>query len=550
MDDFLKEVQDTFLLESQDLLLNVEALFIKLEKNPNDVEVFNQLSRLAHNLKGSGKAVGFEHIATFSHELENLMLACKNQKIVPSPLIINLLFRCVDALKNEIDALRNGSEQKDFSALLSEMADAQKQDQISALMEEVYESVQPLIAFEPEEKKSNAVEYLRIPALRIEALIDSFGEQVILQSALEQAKNDVIKHEDLIQKTITQLSKLTYELQQTAISLRVVNLNLLYSKLERVARDTSQSLAKPVIFITKGGDKELDKTLVDSLSDVLTHMLRNAIDHGIESVEERMMAGKSPEGLIEISAQRSGGNFVIEMKDDGRGMDLTQILVKAKALKIVGAQAQLSDKQILDLIFENGFSTKDTATDISGRGVGMNVVKEKVIELKGTCEVESRLGMGTCFRIQLPLNLAIFNAMIIKVGHEKFVVPTSDVDEVSRVHLSKIQSSGSKQGFLELRDQVYSIVDLRKELFQTKVSEKNEQVTALLIRKTRHPFAVLVDEVMLIQKVVHKPLSKELKQTKGTAGATILGDGQVCMILNLSHFAPKLSDLALLKEAS
>ncbi len=555
MDDFLKELQETFLLESQDLLANVESLFLQLEKNSTDLEVYNQLSRLAHNFKGSGKAVGFDHISHFSHQLENLLLACKSQAVVPTPAVINLLFRSVDALKLDLENLRAGGPIADYAHLLGEIELALKNEHAPAA---------PLIAenlnFEPPHaavanagahpKKTVVAEYLRIPAARIEALIDAFGEQVILQSSLDQSKNDLQKNEDLVMKTISQLSKLTYDLQQTAMSLRMVGLNLLFSKLERAARDAAQSLEKPISFVTKGNEQELDKTIVDSLSDALTHMVRNAVDHGIETREERLAAGKDPEGQITLEAYRAGGSFVIEVRDDGRGMDPEKILAKAIRSGIVKENAKLSKKDIFDLIFENGFSIKETATDISGRGVGMNVVKEKIIELKGSYEIDSKLGAGSIFRIHLPLTLAIFNGMIVRVGAEKFIIPNSDVDEVSRINVSKLKAGSGTQNLIEIRDQVYSIIDLRKELFRKPVEGRNSQVTALLVRKSRQAVALLVDEVLSIQKIVHKAVGTDVKVVRGSAGASILGDGSVCLILNISHFTPNVVEKRNTQEAA
>ncbi len=550
MDEFLKEIQETFLVESQDLLASVESLFLKLEKNSSDLDVFNQLSRLAHNFKGSGKAVGFDHLSHFSHQLENLMLACKNHILVPTPEIINLLFRSVDALKLDIETLRNGGAIMDYSSLLAEIHLALKQEHVVLVKEDVFKAIQPNFGNKAPGKKPQAAEYLRIPAQRIESLVDSFGEQVILQSALDQAKTDLVKNEDLILKTISQLTKLTYDLQQTAMSLRMVSLNLLFSKLERAARDAAQVLSKPISFSTKGNEQELDKTIVDSLSDALTHMVRNAVDHGIETPEERVAAGKNPEGNITLIGFRSGGSFVIEVRDDGRGMDPSKILAKAQKLGLVGDGSGFSEKQIFDLIFENGFSTKDAATDLSGRGVGMDVVKEKILELKGSYEIESKMGQGSCFRIHLPLTLAIFNAMIVRVGTEKFIIPNSDVDEVSRLNVEKIQTSNVNQGLLQIRDQVYAVVDLRKELFQKSVTTRNSQVTVLLVRKAKQPYALLIDEVLAIQKIVHKAVGQDVKRVKGSAGATILGDGKVCLILNIAHFAPQTIEKSKSQEAA
>lgn len=683
MDEFLRELQDTFLLESQDLIANVESLFLQLEKDTGDVEIYNQLARLAHNFKGSGKAVGFEHISHFSHQLENLLLALKALEIQPTPSIINLLFRSVDALKVDLDGLRNQNPPMDYTDLYNQIAEVLKlknagdsthknvntdiqpteikpevshdvmaqalaqfnpftdniqsilqnqnlntsvtasspdtsvlTNQIESLFAPAPLPIEPVSSAVNLEKTSNpdsnflnepkigeikidhlvspfedpklevkpaspsapvstqnaevkqtakpatpapkaansnakpskdqkstaAIEYLRIPAHRIETLINSFGEQVILQSTLDQAKGDLVNQQDVVMKTITQLSKLTYDLQQTAMSLRMLNLNLLFSKLERAARDAAQVLNKPIQFVTKGQENELDKTLVDALSDALTHMIRNAVDHGIETPDERKSVGKNPGGQIQLLAFRTGGSFVIEIRDDGKGLDPAKIFAKAVKVGIIKEDAKLTESEIFDLIFENGFSTKEVATDLSGRGVGMNVVKESVAALKGSIEIESKVGFGTTFRIRLPLTLAIFNGMIVRVGDDRYIIPSSDVEEVCRISKKSAQHSSGKQKLIELRGLVYSLVDLGVRLGKEEVGGRNDQVTALLVKKDRQTFAILVDEVMSIQKIVHKPVGEDVRTVPGTAGASILGDGSVCLILNIMQYAPKVGE--------
>lgn len=563
IDPMLKEIQDSFLAEAGDLLVDVESYFLALEKNPEDQEVLDKLFRLAHNLKGSGKAVGFEHLSHFSHQIESLLVGIRNKQVPSSSDNIQLLLECCDQLKSDITKLKDSSDaQLDHTILMDRLVQAcanqgpaNGSDSFSASPFEQSPFVAPvpvaakhvepelakLVGGDLKKRPMSGDESIRIPVKKIEDMLNSFGEQVILQSTLEHAKDDLLNNQEIIYRTITQLGKITHDLQRATMSLRMVTLKTLFARLERVARDAAQAVGKEIQFVTDGAENELDKSIVDALIDPLTHMMRNSVDHGIEYWDDRIQKGKPEKGTVRLAGYRRGGHFCIELSDDGRGLDPDKIAQKAIEKGLIKSADGMSKGEIFELIFKNGFSTKDQVSDISGRGVGMNVVLETILSLKGAYEIESEVGVGTVFRLKLPLTLAIFNGMVLRVGSDRYVIPASDVEAVIRLGACETRRMESNRYCVKHKDEVMPILDLRVRYGdkKRKISYDTNEITGresvLVVRQGGDAHAVIVDEVLVLQKVVHKNLTPELRQVKGSSGVTILGDGQVALILDFGQ---------------
>ncbi len=597
-DELMLEIQAGFLIEAKEMLDQTEDSFLALEKDPENRAVLETIFRCAHNLKGSGKAVGFESLSHFAHQIENLLVKLKLGEVAINPAIIDLLLKCNDQLKQNIEALTQDSgasldnselitlleqakdgnlvgesHSEDLAQLTSQNVEikahaneqrahamAQKaqaanqapenDETVNKLVDSSVEPVAGLGAGAMGGTGAGAVgsagasstkkvteEAIRIALPKIENLLNYLGEQVILQSTLEYAKHDIVKNQDLVIKTIGQLSKITYDLQHTAIALRMVSVKTIFSKMERVVRDTARELKKPIRFITSGETHELDKTILDAIMDPLVHMLRNAVDHGIEPEAERVANGKSAEGTVWLLAFQRGGSFFIEIRDDGRGLNRDRILEKAKKLGLVKPSAELTDKQIYDLIFLSGFSTHDVATSISGRGVGMDVVKTSITKLKGSTELTSEKGKGTTFLIKLPLTLAIFNGMIVRIGDEKYVVPNSEIEEAIKVKAADVRRLNDNEALITHSEQAIPLVDTLRLLSKGRkkkavIGEKpDESHTVLITRTGDERYALVVDELITQQRIVHKNLGTEARSLPGVAGGTILGDGSVALIL-------------------
>lgn len=536
-DSFLIEIRVGFLQEASELLEKVEETFIKIEKNPSDPEHIQFLFRLAHNLKGSGKAVGFDSFAAFCHELENLLVALKNGQIEVDPLVIKTLFSCVDQLKVNIAGLK-----VDFNAT----TDNQKFiDDIAALLKTNGPEVkvaavksEPGQALAEPVKDSSRDEILRVPTRKVEDVLNTLGEQAILQSVLDHALLADHFDQELLQRTVRQLSKLTFELQQTTISLRMINLKSLVNRLERAVRDAASSTGKRIVFQSRGTDSELDKALVDALVDPLIHMVRNSVDHGIEDTARRRELGKSEAGRIEIRARRSGAQFLIEVEDDGKGLDPERIREKALQSGLITADAKLSDVDAYRLIFANGFSTRDEVSALSGRGVGMNVVETTIQQLKGSIDIASRRGQGTCFTLRLPLTLALFNGIVFRVADQQFVVPSGDIEEIVPVDPMQVRAIPPRGCILKVRDDVMPVIDLKQKILNVPVEERLDQrKSALIVQGHGKRRAFLIDELLYQSRIVHKKLGKELGRLRSGSGAAVLGDGSVALILDLPSYA-------------
>ncbi len=547
-DDFQKEIEACFLIEAGELLDLVESFLLALEKNQSDKEAFDALLRVMHSLKGGGRAVGFTDISNLGHEAESLLVVVRTEKLELSVEIMSLLLKCCDRLKQDIEKLKvHEIVQFNYSDLIQSLKGAANpaaqilvDTQVTPALNThpaspVQAVVIPIAVNKPSSPPVQAEEFVRVSLKKIEDLLNNFGEQVILQATLDHLKYDLYNNQDLVLKTINQLSKLTYDLQQTTIALRMVCLKQMFSRLERTARDTAVEISKKIQFTTEGQENELDKTIVESILDPLTHMVRNAVDHGLETEAERIQKGKDPCGKVTLKGSRRGGFFYITIEDDGKGLDKDKIFQKAVKAGLVRSDAILTDSEIYDLIYANGISTRDAATSISGRGVGMNVVKESIRALKGTCHIESEINKGTRFTIRLPLTLAIFNGVVTRVSNANYVIPNSDVERIL-AYPSDCERIISDKGekVISLDDSILPLVDLREKLNTGISHEPHARGTIIIVHTAESRHALLVDEVIAQQRIVHKTLGSEVKSIKGASGATILGDGSAAIILDIS----------------
>lgn len=572
-DPFLKEIQETFLGEATETLQQAEGCFLALEKPGNHTEVFAQLKRLAHNFKGSGQAVGFESLAKFSHRLENLLIALSDGQLSLTPQAVQLLLDCNDTLNRDvaqlrenlsavlchdellvrIDALLSGAMMSDNEAA-QKLSDLTAERISIALPENTAQEGEPHQSQKSEKGQTHSVsapktggspssalssqkdESIRIPMRRIDELLDAFGEQVIFLSALDHYKNDLDRHKDDLVRTIFNLKKLAFDIQQSTLTLRMVSLKTLFSKLERGIRDAAKLTEKNVQTVIIGSEQELDKVIVDQLSDPLTHMVRNAVDHGLETAEERVLSGKKECGSVTLLGKREGGAFVIEVHDDGRGLDPERIRNKAVEKGLIDADEVKTEKEIFELIFENGFSTKENVSELSGRGVGMNVVKEMILGLKGSYEIDSKKGQGTVFKIKLPLSLSLFNGMLLQIGDSRYLVPSSQVSEIINSEDIEIREISKGRVVTQIRDTVLDLVELNGRLGSEKaVGQDDSKRRMILVADTPGGrVGFLVQKVLGIQRVVQKSLSPEMSTCPGAVGVTILGDGSPAVILDLN----------------
>lgn len=378
--------------------------------------------------------------------------------------------------------------------------------------------------------------FLKIDAGKLDELFDSIGELVIAQNYL--AQNEKIKQvkDAEVSKTLENLSKITRLIQNRVMSLRMIPIRDTFAKMKRVARDSSKKVGKEINLVLEGEDTEIDKTMIDALSDPLIHIIRNSIDHGIEpSSEDRLNAGKPEKGTVSLSAYHRGGNIIIQIKDDGRGINKKKVYEKALQRGIITEDEELSDSQIYNLIMQPGFSTADVISDISGRGVGLDVVRTSIEAVRGKVDVDSVSGKGSSFSIVLPLTLAIIDGMIVKSSDKTFIIPTLSIIESFRPSEQSVHSVQKKGEFVQLREDLLPIVRLNRVLELSDDAPKIWESTLVCIENERGKFALLVDDLVGRQQVVIKSLGDYFAKTEGVSGGAVMGNGEVALILNIEE---------------
>ena len=382
-------------------------------------------------------------------------------------------------------------------------------------------------------RKTDAASFVKIDTGKLDELFDSIGELVIAQNFL--AENEAIMNmkNESITKTIGVLSKITKLIQSRVMSLRMVPVQETFEKMKRVARDASKKVNKEISLVIEGGDTEIDKTMIDALSDPLIHLIRNAIDHGIEdSPSQREELRKSPIGVVTLRAYHRGGNVAIEIVDDGRGINKERVLAKALERGIVNPDDELSDAQIFGLIMQAGFSTAAQVSDISGRGVGLDVVRTSIEKLNGKVEIASEQGKGSTFTILLPLTLAIIDGMLVRCEKDTYIIPTLSVLESFIPKKENVHSFKHKGEFIDLRGKMIPIIRLNEVLNTSKTAPKAWESTLVCIESEKGRYALLIDDLIGRQQVVIKPLGPALSSIKEISGSAIMGNGEIALILN------------------
>ena len=568
MDELQVQLRQIFLDEATESLEAAEEAFLCLEKDPSDAPTIEKIFRLAHNLKGSSRAVGLDEMAAFTHKLESFLLKIKNKEFPADSKVVDLLLRCSDHMKalvisatnsiagpepiilvNEMDEIARGIG-VNKSAPIDIIGDSGEKigdgwglfSEPSVGIKEAPQSVPKSVSDTKTEiasraQKSGQDESIRISLSRLEKLIDNIGELVVLQTVLTQQRGDTSTQ--LVQRTISQLGKITKEIQDTSLSLRMTPLKSTFQKMQRIVRDTAKTLGKDIELKLEGEDTELDKTVVDHLGDPLVHLIRNAVDHGIESPETRKEKGKSKIGTVKLAASYRGGKIEILVSDDGKGLDPKILREKAIEKGILKPGQTISDDEARLLIFHAGFSTKTEVTDVSGRGVGMDVVRTNIEKvLQGKISIESTVGQGSTFRILLPLTLSIIEGMVVRSGAERYVIPLSQMHEALQLAKANVHQTKGIGRILQLRGESLPLHQLNS-MLGLKESNACVESAAIVVRTTNEPFAVVVDEIIYRQQVVIKRLGPESGNLPGIMGSAVLGDGLPGVILDLVGLAER-----------
>ncbi len=373
---------------------------------------------------------------------------------------------------------------------------------------------------------------VRVETAKLDHLMDMVGEMVVAQSLIRHSPVLASSNDSRLIGDLSQLARVTAEVQRATMSMRMVPVGHLFQRIERLIRDLSRKAGKQVVLETSGVDTEVDKTVAEELSDPLLHMVRNSVDHGVEPPDERIRVGKDPVARVRLAAYHQGGQVIIAISDDGRGLNAAKIRRKAEEKELIASTVQLSETEVFQLIFEPGFSTADKITDVSGRGVGMDVVRRNVEKLRGRIETQSVLGSGTTFLLKLPLTLAIIDGLVVEAGRNRYIIPLPVVREIFRPHASSLFTVEGRDEMVLVRDQLLPVVRLDQRLGLRGVRRNPQDGLLVVIDSENKSFCLLVDDLVGKQEVVIKALGDLFADVSGLSGCAVLGDGRIGLILD------------------
>jgi two-component system, chemotaxis family, sensor kinase CheA len=562
MEPFIQDpaLLQEFLIESEELLQGVDQDLISLESSPSDQEVLNRVFRAMHTIKGTAGFLGLEPVVRVGHRAEDVLSNLRRGQIQLTARIMDALLAARDQLGKMLGDIRSGGlKQYALDPLLCELqhvASAAPEMAMAAVAAAESQSVvtvvthpspqaKPLPEEEvvaPEQKTSRALttQTMRVDVRKLDELVNLIGELVLERNRLLQLAKEISTgqcegrgSDSPLIHSVARLSFVTEELQAAGLRTRMVPIETVFAKFPRLVRDLAHSLEKEVELEIKGQETEIDKTMVELISDPLVHLVRNSLDHGLELPADRERAQKSRVGRIQLEAKQEGDHIVISIADDGAGIDSAKVLRKAIEKGLVTAEraANLSSKEILDFIFLPGFSTVEKATNISGRGVGMDVVRSNLKKMNGTIELDSKPGQGTIVQLQLPLTLAILPVLLVQVGEETYALPLRAIIETSRFTPADVHQFEGRE-VICLRRETLPLLRLEQLFSVSRETTKAEEgkIVVMAVGDTR--IALLVDRLIGQESTVVKPLSCSLERCPGIAGATVAGDGRVRLVLD------------------
>ncbi|HWJ55784.1 MAG TPA: chemotaxis protein CheA [Vicinamibacterales bacterium] len=547
------EMLSMFVGEALDHLGTIESVVLQLESAPADVKLLNDVFRPFHTVKGNAGALGVTSVQELAHCVESLLDRARAGTHAMGPDEFDIVLRAVDLLTAMMRELpervatgapsavtaRRDALMEAVDALIAGGSSAVQDIDGAAETAPAVEAGAP-VAVRPgvtPRRASEATSTIKVDTAKLDNLIDMVGELVIAQSILAEDPNLARSTDERLGRRLAQLNRITSDLQRSAMSMRMVPIRQVFQKMARLVRDLSRQSGKNIELVLQGEETELDRKVVEDINDPLMHMVRNSVDHGIESPARRAAAGKPAQATLRLSASHEGGNVVIEIADDGAGLDTDRILAKAIAGGLVAAGTQPSPADVHQLIFQPGFSTAEKITEISGRGVGMDVVRRNIDALRGRIDIHTARGQGTTFSIRLPLTLAIVDGILVAVGRERFVIPAFAVRESLRPKAEQVHSVYGQPCMVQVRDRLIPTLHLG-DLFGVAGAQHDiTSATVVVLEDNGRPTALIVDELIGKQEVVIKSLGHTFEGVRGVAGGAILGDGRVGLILDAGGLA-------------
>jgi two-component system chemotaxis sensor kinase CheA len=553
----LEEFHAIFFEEVAEHLVGLEEGLLQLEACPDNDELIHGIFRAAHSIKGTGGALGFTDIAGFTHHVETVLDQMRQRQLTSTRERIELLLQATDALSTLIEAAKDGSEPPENLELLVDLLREQVNAATDCGGEVVVESTLEIEGMElfveetpvkaastksasstggetQKSRNANAAESIRVSVAKVEELINLVGELVISNSMVQQAYGSGEGDPELLQEALAGMDRTTRQLQEQVMAVRLMPIANVFRRFPRIVRDLAGSLGKTVTLEMTGEETELDKQVIEEVSDPLTHLIRNAVDHGLESPADRVAKGKPAEGRIDLRAYHEGGNVVIEIADDGAGINTQRVRQKAIERGLISADAALSDEETNQLILLPGFSTAEKITDVSGRGVGMDVVKRNVEALNGTISIQSTPGKGSCFRIRLPLTMAILDGLAMRLGEDVYVLPLLSVVESLRPEPKHIVRVAERGEMIVVRGEPLPLIYTHR-VFDVSGNATNPcEGLVVIVEHQGRRYGIVVDELIGQLQVVMKSLEANYERVDGVSGATILGDGRIGMIIDIA----------------
>lgn len=573
--DDMKEIIDSFIVETTEIFEKLDNDLLQLEKNPSDKDLVNRIFRAVHTVKGTAGFLSLDQMSTLAHKFEDVLNKLRREELKFQPAMMDAMFEAFDLMKTLLkQVVDHKLEEIDLTNIITKLELISKGETLKtegnsfssskgmretstpsikdndgiiqepAKHDEALERTgqsTPATSNESKGKGTNITETtIRVDINRLDHLMNLVGELVLGRNRLtqiastlsEEDKNDEFVRQ--LTETSTQIDFITTELQSAVMKTRMVPIGRIFNKFPRLVRDLSKEFSKDIELIVIGEETELDKSVTEEISDPLVHLIRNAVDHGIENPAERLRIGKPAKGTVTLAARHEGNHIIIEVQDDGRGLDPEKLKQKALEKGLI-SESEAREMKIEDchnLIFLPGFSTAQKVTNVSGRGVGMDVVKTNITKLNGIIEVDSSAGMGTKFTLKLPLTLAIIQGLLVDVGQETFAIPLNSVVEVVRTSLEEVLTVHGKE-VIRLRERILPLLKISEILnvpSPYEVERKNFYTVVVAIANKQ--FGIVVDKLVGQKEIVIKPLGAYLKNIQGIAGSTILGDGRVIMILD------------------
>ncbi len=569
-----------FIAEVEESLDGAEVSLMALEKNPDDRAHLDEVFRCFHNIKGVSGFVRLDDFQKLCHHAESVMECTRRGTLEFEGALIETVFKALDLLRKMVELLKTSGPDTPYKTPFAfwDVVNALKEHGQSSQSENVCEdSAKSHFVDEPNKAHPNTNDYgikvgsaesvqsetqsqkesntentktssltpirhqaqsdevVRVSTRRLDALLDEIGELVIANAMVSQEVENLRQVDSKLVQNVSRMNKIVRQLQELTMGMRMVSLESTFNKLARVVRDLSHKTGVQVDFMCDGGDTELDRKVVELITSPLTHLVRNAIDHGIEPPDERERLGKPRQGQIHLTAFHQGGSVAIRVQDDGRGLDKDYIARKAVEVGLMKFKSNLSSREIYQFIFAPGFSTSQEVTDISGRGVGMDVVKRNIESLRGKIDVRTEPGKGTAFTLWFPLTMAIIDGMIVTVGKQRFIIPSISIQESFRPKPDGVKTVIGKGEYILIRGKLIPLYRLHKVLDIEGARTKPWEALVLVTYGSSNQCGILVDDLIGQQQVVVKPPGSFADEVDFISGAAIMGDGRVSLILEPSQ---------------